>query len=124
MRAKATGASKITIIVFLGIFGASVWLGYHVLNFYYCYYDLVNEMEAIGGLALTESDEKIRNHLVRKMRSLQIPADPDKLVITRNNNKIRMTLKYREVLSFSFQGKDYDLRKFDFNADVETSIRD
>lgn len=76
-------------------------------------------MDSVVTLASTESDTIIRRRLTAQMRRTEIPAKPEDLKIRRVNNKIILDLEYREVFYVTWQGKDYDLRTFDFHAHSE-----
>lgn len=113
------GIGRLTLIVF-GTLGAAVlFCAYQIMPFYYYYYELLNQMEAVIQVAGIESDKAIRTKLAYHMKKLQIPAEIDDLKITREGNRMRLSLKYEEVFYIRYRGKDYDLRVFPFHAQAE-----
>jgi hypothetical protein len=120
MERKSTqGASKIVVLIFAAVFAAILWAGFHILNFYYCYYDLRNEIEEQVHIAQTESDEEIMNRIIKKIHELHIPVDEKRINLVRQGQRMKISFKYKEVLTFKWNGKYYDLKTFNFNVLVD-----
>lgn len=121
-RGSSSGVGKLTLLIFGSIIGSVVFVAYHVLPFYYYFYELKNQMRAAIVLASTATDQEIRRKLVDKIKWMEIPADPAKLLIERGNGVMKISLAYQEVFYVTFRGKDYDIQKFDFLAEEEGSF--
>ena len=118
------GASKLTLAVFLTLFGIALYLAYNILPFYYYYFELIHQMEAVIRVANTDSDDEIRKKLVYHIRHMEIPVGSDEelssaLRIERLNGEMKISLPYEEIFFVTWQGKDYDLWKFKFRAHAE-----
>ncbi|RIL06887.1 MAG: hypothetical protein DCC75_10460 [Proteobacteria bacterium] len=113
------GASGVTITVFLVILGALVFCGYHILPFYYYYFDLENQFDQVIKVASTETDQEIRRKLRYYIEKYEIPAEIEDLKIERDGNRMRISLPYKEIFYITWQGKDYDLHTFEFHAYAE-----
>jgi carbonic anhydrase len=116
---NSLGASRLTNLVFLALFGASAFCAYKIIPFYYYYFELQNQMSQLLKLADSTSDLEIRKKLETHIKELEIPVNPSQLQISRDGRKIRASLKYSEIFFISFRGKDYDLREFPFHAYAE-----
>lgn len=113
------GMGRITLLVFSAIGAALLFAGYQILPFYYYYYELVNQMEAVIKVAGLENDRVIRNKLAYHIKKLQIPAEIEDLKIAREGTRMRISLKYEEVFYVRWKGKNYDLKVFPFVAEAE-----
>ena len=115
------GLSRLGVMILVLIISAGVWLGLHVIPFFYYYNELLGLMDAQAEKASVFTDAKIRKELMKKINKLQIPIDdPEDLKINRIDGKIVIDLKYEEVLYVDL-GPDrvYDLYVFKFNPHVE-----
>ena len=111
------GAGKYTLIFFVVLVSSVVYVAFKVIPFYYYHYELVNQFESIIRVASTETDQEIRKRLWEQIRFMQIPnVKPEDLKISREGGIMRISLKYKEVLYVTWQGKYYDLHVFDFHA--------
>lgn len=115
MRAQR-GAAAMTLAIFGAIVLGVGFYCYNVIPFYYYFYELQNQLDASVRAADVVTDVEIKKNIKRTIKELQIPVDPDSLLIERKDHFIRLQLKYREVFYVTFRGKDYDLQVFDFNA--------
>jgi hypothetical protein len=113
------GASKVTLLVFGALVSVLCYAGYCVVPFFFSYMELVNQMESIIRVASTEPDTVIRQRLETHIKKLGIPVDPKELRIERSSNTMRISLAYREIFYITWQGTDYDLYTFHFNAQAE-----
>ena len=116
---QSRGVGRLTVIVFGTIVGASLFCAYNILPFYYYYYELVNQMEAVTKVASVETDQEIRQRLMYHIKKMEIPADPEDLKIERDGNIMRISLPYEEVFYVNFGGKEYEIYRFPFHAYVE-----
>lgn len=101
---------------------AVLYTGYHVLPFYYYYYELKNHMFEAIRVASIYTDDELRQKLVYQIKWMEIPADPQELVIERSDGYMRISLSYDEVFYFTWQGKDYEIYTFHFDAEEEGDI--
>jgi len=92
------------------------------MPFYYYYYELVNQMEAVIRVAGLENDRVIRDKLAYHIKKLEIPADIKDLKIAREGNRMKISLAYEEVFYIRYGGKDYDLHVFPFKAEAQGSF--
>ena len=115
------GMSKLGALFFVTIFGSVTWVFYHVIPFYYSFYEIEGQMEALAVKASLFSDSYIQQELMRFIKKLDIPVDnPEDIKINRFEGKILIDLKYQEYLTLELgEGRDYDLWIFDFNPHVE-----
>lgn len=113
------GVSKITVIVFGTLAAAVGYAGYCILPFYYCYYEMQNQMEQAIRVASTYTDSELRDKLVYHIKKLELPVSPEALKIEREPGFMRISLPYEEVFYITWKDKDYDLHTFQFNAYAE-----
>ncbi len=117
---SSAGVGKLTLLVFFVLIGSVGFCAYNILPFYYYYYDLQNQFRQVISVASTETDKEIRDKLMYYIKKYEIPIGrPEDLKIEREGNRMRIGLKYQEVFYIRWQGKDYDLRTFDFNVFAE-----
>ncbi len=112
----------ISIGTLLGVllFGAAIWLLFHILPFFYYSEEMRGFMESQAEKAQISNDNEIRRFLVRKIRDLELPVDSeDDLKINRFNGNLVIELEYSEVLFIELFGKTYDLWVFHFHPKVE-----
>lgn len=110
------GVGKITFLVFSAIFGAIAYAAYQIIPFYYYYFDLKSQFKQVIKVASVDTDEEIRRKLMTFIKLYQIPVEPEDLRIERSDNTMKISLKYQEVFYVTFQGKDYTIHTFDFDA--------
>ncbi len=113
------GIGRLTLIVFGTIGAIAAFCAYQIVPFYYYYFELLNQMEAVIRVAGIEDDRKIRGKLDYHIKKMQIPAEIDQLKIVREGNHMKLSLKYEEVFYITYRGKTYDLYVFPFLAQVE-----
>lgn len=116
------GLSKLTILVFGTLFAAVLYTGYSVLPFYYCYYEIQNQMEQAIRVASTYTDAELRDKLVYHIKKLELPVNPEELRIEREAGFMKISLPYEEVFYVTWEGKEYDLHTFKFHAYAEGSF--
>lgn len=117
--ATERAVGKLTLIIFGLIISAVVYAGYHILPFYYYFFELQSHMEQLIRVAAVDSDHEIRKKLLYQIRWMGIPADENQLKIDRRDNYMYISLPYQEVFYITWQGEDYDLYTFDFFAEAE-----
>ena len=122
------GIGKVTFLVFSLIIGAVIYCAYHILPFYYYYYELMNQMESVIRVAATESDMEIRKKLYYHIRKMELPVGDDeelnrKLRIDREQGLMRISLAYEEVFYVYWNGKDHVIYRFPFNATAVGKIQ-
>jgi hypothetical protein len=117
------GASKLTLLVFGTLFGAAVFAAYHILPFYYYYYDLKNQFKQVIKVASVDTDEEIRRKLMVFIKQYEMPVDPEDLRIERSDDTMKISLKYTEVFYVTFGGKDYTIHTFNFDATTKGKFK-
>lgn len=120
---RQRGISLLTFIIFGCIIGAITYTAYHVLPFYYDFYELQGHFEQSLKIASTETDEEIRKRLMYHIKKYGIPCDPEDLKIERDGDSMKISLKYKEIFSIPWDGKEYDLHVFDFHAKAAGKYR-
>lgn len=119
---KQRGVGRLTLIVFGAIGAVALFCGYQILPFYYYYYELLNQMDSVIRVAGVEDDKSVRKKLAYHLKKMDIPAEIDDLKISREGNRMKLSLKYEEVFYITYGGKSYDLYVFPFNAHAEGSF--
>lgn len=114
-----SGVGKITLFVFGTILAVLVYCGYRILPFYYCYFEITNQFEQVIRVAGEYNDKEIREKLWYHIKKLELPVEPDDLKIQREAGVMKISMKYQEVFYITWDGKDYDIHKFDFQAYAE-----
>lgn len=114
-----SGIGKLTILIFGTILFVVGWSAYHIMPFYYYFFELKNNMEQLAQMAGEFEDEEIRKKIKMKIKELEIPADPERLIVSRYDGIMKISLPYEEVLYFTWDGKDHDLYVFKFLAEAE-----
>jgi hypothetical protein len=104
--------------VFGTIVAVALYCGYQIIPFYYYFYELQNQMDALARVADLETDQNIRKKLEYHMKKMQIPADISDLKIVREGSAIRLSLSYKEIFYIRFQGKTHDIHVFPFYAEA------
>lgn len=119
---RQSGIGKLTGLVFGTIAVAILYSAYHIIPFYYYYYELQNQFEAHAKAANVYTNKQLREKLMYHINKMEIPIDkPEDLRIDRTADGTRISLAYTEIFYVSWQGKDYDLHKFDFIAQAESN---
>ena len=113
-----SGISKITLAVFGTIFGVAFFAIYNILPFYYYYFEIQNQAEAMARVAQEYKDKEIRLRLEKAMSDYQIPAEPEDLKIQRMDGMIEISLEYEEILSVGFEDRYWDIHVFPFHVYV------
>lgn len=117
---RQAGAGKLTLLVFGLLAGTVLYSAWHILPFYYCYFELQNNFETAAKLAGSETDQEINARLWAKIKDLEIPGvERQDIKIERENGLIRIRLRYEEVFYVTFRGKDYDIRVFPFLVEAQ-----
>lgn len=116
---RQQGISKLTLLVFGVLVAALVYSAYHILPFYYYYYELQSHFEHAIRVASTEKDSEIRKRLMYHIEKYGLPVNPEDLKIDRSDRFMRISLKWQEVFYITWQGRDYDIHTFKFHAYAE-----
>lgn len=116
------GVGKLTLTVFGALSIALVWSGFQVIPFFYSYYELENQMDALARMADEYTDAEIRKKLLVAIKELEIPVEADDLKISRYDDKIFINLDYSEVFYLTIAGKDYTIQEFDFSAKASRQV--
>jgi len=99
--------------------GAIIFCAYHILPFYYYYFELQEQFEALVRVAEVNTDQELRSKIRSYLRRAEIPAEADEVRIDRDGGRISLTLDYQEVFFIRFRGKEYDIKTFDFHVHAD-----
>ncbi len=121
-RSKQAGIGKFSLLFFGTIIAALLFCGYQILPFYYYFYELQNHMAAEIRVGALEPDFKIRERLMEHVRWMKIPAEEEDLKIERIGARMKISLPYEEIFYITWQGKEYDLHVFKFDAVAEGDV--
>lgn len=117
------GISRITVIVFGILFAIAAYCGFQVGPFYYYAAELENQFKAAIDVASVHTDQEIRQKIMYHVKKLEIPCDPDDLIIERDFDTMRVSLEYSEVFFITFRDKDYEIHTFHFDLDVREKFK-
>ena len=95
---------------------------YKIIPLYYYYFEIKNQMITLSKDAAIKTDLEIKEKLHEQIKYLQIPATKDDIAIQRSGAKIKITIKYKEVIYFTINNKDYDLFVLNFSPTVKNEI--
>ena len=113
----------IPIIIMLSIIAFLIILIlYKIIPLYYYYFEIKNQMITLSKDAAIKTDLEIKEKLHEQIKYLQIPATKDDIAIQRSGAKIKITIKYKEVIYFTINNKDYDLFVLNFSPTVKNEI--
>lgn len=111
------------IIIMLSIIAFIIILIlYKIIPLYYYYFEIKNQMITLSKDAAIKTDLEIKEKLHEQIKYLQIPATKDDIAIQRSGAKIKITIKYKEVIYFTINNKDYDLFVLNFSPTVKNEI--
>lgn len=114
------GIGKFTLLFFGTLIAVVGFCAYHILPFYYYYYEIQSHMQQAIKIASTETDQEIKKRLMYYIKKFQMPIDSaDSLKIERLDRYMKIGLEYNEVFYITYKGKDYDIHTFHFNAYAE-----
>lgn len=115
------GAGRLTTIVFGAITFVLLYCAYHILPFYYYYYELQNQFEAHAKAADVYTNTELRNKLMYHIKKTGVPIrSPEDLRIDRTGNGVTISLAYSELFYVGFGDKYYDIYRFHFNPRAST----
>ena len=121
-RLAESGASKLTLLVFGLIAGVVGFVVYNVLPFFYCYYEMQNQMDQIVRVASTVDDAEVRKRLWYHVKKCEIPAEPEDLHIERTTDGLKVWMPYQEIFSVPWGDKEYEIYTFKFYPNAESMI--
>lgn len=113
------GLGKFTVMFFGPLLFIVFYCAYHIVPFYYYYFELVNQMQSHIEVAGVNTDKELREKLNYHIEKLGIPVDPGELIIRRAGNRILFRLRYKEVFYIPWRGRDIDIKVFPFDAQAE-----
>ena len=123
LNSNQAGVGKLTLGVFGLIIFVVLYVAYHVLPFYYYFYELQGNMDRMVTVASVENDKTIRQRLLYQIHWMQIPARDEDLILERiDARRIKISLKYKEVFFIRWGEKDYVIREFPFHAYAESAL--
>jgi|GEM_PF-1698456 len=113
------GISKLTLIVFSALLGALLYSSAQILPFFYYFAEFQHHLEEAVKVAGEKNDLELRRQLLYQIHWMKLPVDDSALIIQREGDYIRISLKYEEVFYVPWRGKDYDIYIFPFHAKAE-----
>jgi hypothetical protein len=129
----AEGQNQIAIVakrrrwlsVELWALGLCLFFGilYEVVPWYYCYFDLRNQMVTIIKNGAIESDEELKIKLAAMVSRAGVKRSSRDFVIERSSDAIRAHLRYTESCAVTVMGQRFQLFSKDFNLSANSKIR-
>jgi hypothetical protein len=110
------GVGRLTVLFFGTVVSAIVFCGYNVVPFFYYYFELTNQLEALVVSKDRMNDAALRKRIMAVVNELEIPADERDIRIDRRDGSIEVSLPYKEIFYFRFRGRDIDIYTFSFIA--------
>lgn len=110
------GAGSLTMLFFGLLTALAVYSSYRIIPFYYYFYELQQQMEAVILVGDQLSDAGMRRRLVEAAETMEIAADPEDLRIERNGREIEIVWPYEEVFDLSWGETRYEIHVFQFEA--------
>lgn len=117
-----SGIGNLTLLVFGSLVAVALYSAYHIIPFYYYYYELVNQMEAAVRVASVETDTELRKKLTYHIKKMELPVEPEELRIERGGDSIRISLRYSETFFVPWRGSYIDIYTFPFYAQAEGEL--
>ncbi len=106
---------KLLMVIF---FLALVYAGWKVVPFFMYNWELRSAFRQQIKRADVYRDSEIRERLGQDMRQLGIPAVQSQILIRRDDQKMEIRLKYKEVFFINFRGQRYVIWEFPFDTIV------
>jgi len=119
---RRQGAAKITLMVFGTILAVAIFCAYHILPFYYYYFELQEHFHSLVRVASVHTDQELRVKIRDYLRRMDIPAVVDDVKIERAAGRILIELRYEEVFFVTFRGEEHDLHTFKFHVKAEGEV--
>ena len=116
------GIAKLTLLVFVPLVIASIYAANVILPFYYNFFELKNQMQSLIEVASVHTDEELLKKLETHMKWMEIPASIDDVTLQRFGDSMRISLKYEETFWFTWDGTDYEIHTFEFDAVAESGF--
>lgn len=114
------GLGSFTFVVFGTIFGALFYAAYHILPFFYYYYELQSHMEQIIKVGDLNNDKEVRRKLHYYMVKYKLPITGDDLRIVRKGRYMSISVDYDQVFAIPWtDGEEKVLKVFHFDANAE-----
>jgi len=113
------GVGKLTLLIFGTLTAAVLYSAYHILPFYYYYYELQSHMEQMIKVGYMNTDLEIRQKLGAQIKFNSIPAEVKNIKIERGDHFMKISLPYEEIFYITWMGQDYDIHTFEFFAYAE-----
>jgi len=110
------GIGRLTLLLFGAVIAALIFTGYNVIPFYYYYFELTNQLEALVASKERTNDVELRKRIMAVVKELEIPADERDIRIDRRDGFIEVSLSYKEIFYVAWRGRDLDLHTFQFTA--------
>lgn len=116
------GLGKLTLIVFGLIIGTVTFVSYHVMPFYYYYFEFQNQAEQLVRVAQTHTDEQLRDKMYTHAAWMGIPVERHDIQVKRWGEHVQIEVVYSETFSVEYDGEDHEIHTFDFHVFAEEKI--
>lgn len=106
-RARA-GRVRLGCLLIVLVVAALVYFGINIGGVYLDYYEYKDAMDTEARFAARNTDDEIREHLVAKADSLDLPEAAKKIQIRRKANQIWIWADYTQTVEFPGVARDID----------------
>ena len=107
------------LLLLLIIFG-SVYTGWKIIPVYVNKYQLQDELDELARRAsfTANTEEEIRQSVIRKAGSMEIPLREDQVAVTRMGDGVGITVHYRVHVDLVVRPVDFDFTVNSFNKRI------
>ncbi len=121
---RSRGISQLGLLFFSLIAAAFLFAAYQIMPFYYGYFELQGQLQALAKKGSVLNDKEIRIRIWQVINEQQIPIESDEEIkINRTGGKIIIDIEYSEVFYVDLgDERVYDLWVFDFNPHAEEKL--
>ena len=111
-RGNTRGASLLGCLFTIMILMAVLYYGIDAGRLYWDFYKFQDEMETSARFAATQSDDQIKQHLKEVAQDLGLPAEAQRIVVTRTEHPHAVTIRsqYTVEIVLPFKHKEITFR--------------
>jgi hypothetical protein len=107
MAFRERGATRLTVMMWLGLLGMVIYVGYKVIPVYMDYARMKDTMMTKASVAQVLKDEDILHDLVRRAQELELPLTAEHFIVKRSEDRGTMTIKTAWDVELHFFGDLY-----------------
>jgi hypothetical protein len=107
MTFRERGSTRLSVVIWLGLLGLVIYVGYKVIPVYMDYERMKDTMFTKASVAQVMKDEDILNDLVSRAKELELPLTAEHFVVKRNEELGTMTIKTAWDVELHFFGDLY-----------------